>query len=55
MSLVFLGMVFLSIVILLALHRPLYQAITGGLVLTVILYRIPFLSVLEQIAHVFTN
>lgn len=55
MSLVFLGMVFLSIVILLALHRPLYQAITGGLVLIVILYRIPFLSVLEQIAHVFTN
>lgn len=55
MSLVFLGMVFLSIVILLALHCPLYQAITGGLVLAVILYRIPFLSVLEQTAHVFTN
>ena len=55
MPFVFLGMVFLSIVILLALHRPLYQAITGGLVLTVILYRIPFLSVLEQTAHVFTN
>lgn len=55
MQLVFLGIVFLGIVLLLALRRPLFQAITGGLVLIVILYRVPMSAVLRQTANVFTN
>ena len=55
MQIAFLGVVFLVIVLLLALRRPLYQAILGGLVFTVILYRIPTLAILRQTANVFTN
>lgn len=55
MQLVFLGIVFLGIVLLLALRRPLFQAITGGLVLIVILYRVPMSAVLRQTANVFMN
>lgn len=55
MQIAFLGVVFLVIVALLALRRPLYQAILGGLVFTVILYRIPALAILRQTANVFTN
>lgn len=55
MSLVFLGSVFLSIILLLALRRPLYQAIAGGLVLTAVLYRIPPLVIAERTARVFTD
>lgn len=45
----------MGIVILLALHRPLYQAVTCGLALTVLLYRIPLLTALGQAAGVYTN
>lgn len=55
MALIFLGIVFLVIVVLLALRRPLYQAIFGGLVMTVLLYQIPPLAVLEQTSRVFTD
>lgn len=41
MEIVYLGVVFLAIVLLLGLKRPLYQAIAGGLVAIVILYAIP--------------
>lgn len=55
MALIFSGIVFLVIVVLLALRRPLYQAIFGGLVMTVLLYQIPPLAVLEQTSRVFTD
>lgn len=55
MQLIFLGLVFLIIVLLLALRRPLYQAILGGLLLTVLLYRIPPPAILAQTARVFTD
>ena len=41
MEIVYLGVVFLAIVLLLGLKRPLYQAIAGGLVAIVMLYGIP--------------
>lgn len=55
MQIVYLGIVFLIIIIMLALRRPLYQAILGGLVMTAILYRIPPLEMLIQTSKVFTN
>ena len=55
MQLVFLGIVFLVIVILLALRRPLYQAILGALIAAALLYRIPPRAILSQTARVFTD
>ena len=55
MQIVFLGIVFLVIVILLALRRPLYQAILGALIAAVLLYRIPPKAILSQSARVFTD
>ena len=55
MQLVFLGIVFLVIVILLALKRPLYQAILGALIAAALLYRIPPRAMLSQTARVFTD
>ncbi|MCD8116994.1 MAG: DUF401 family protein [Oscillospiraceae bacterium] len=55
MSLVYLGIVFLVIILLLALCRPLYQAILGGLLAMVFLYRIPVAAIFTQTAHVFTD
>ena len=55
MQLVFLGIVFLVIVILLALKRPLYQAILGALIAAALLYRIPPRAILSQTARVFTD
>ncbi len=55
MSLIFLGVVFLVIIVLLALRRPLYQAILGGLLATVLLYHIPVAAIFTQTAHVFTD
>ena len=52
MQLVFLGIVFLVIVILLALKRPLYQAILGALIAAALLYRIPPRAILSQTARV---
>ncbi len=51
MQLVFLGIVFLVIVILLALKRPLYQAILGALIAAALLYRIPPRAMLSQTAR----
>lgn len=55
MSIVYLGIVFAVIVTLLALHRPLWQAILGGLAAAALLWRIPpaeallmFWTVLKQ-------
>lgn len=55
MSLLFLGIVFLVIVLLLAFRRPLYQAILGGLMVTAALYQIPPAALLRQTVRVFTN
>ncbi len=55
MELVYLGIVFLVIVLLLALKRPLYQAILGGLAVCVCLYRIPPAAVFKQIVGIFTD
>lgn len=55
MQIAYLGVVFLVIVVLLAMRRPLYQAILGGIVALVILYRIPPVEWFRQTAKVFTN
>ena len=55
MLVVYLGIVFLIIVLLLMFRRPLYQSIIGGLIMMVILYKIPFNDIFIQITHVFTN
>ncbi|MFR6099982.1 DUF401 family protein [Longibaculum muris] len=55
MLVVYLGIVFLTIVILIAIKRPLYQAILGGLIMLVILYQIPIGDACIQVTHVFTH
>lgn len=55
MPLLYLGLVFTVIVLLLTLHRPLYQAILGGLLATALLFRMPVEAVLGQTARVFRN
>ena len=54
-SLFYLLLVFLAIVILLAVGRPLYQAILGGLCLTAVLYRIGPGEILHLVGNVFTH
>lgn len=53
--LLYLLLVFLAIVILLAVGRPLYQAILGGLCLTAALYRISPGEILHLVGNVFTH
>ena len=55
MELLYLLVVFLVIVGLLALRRPLYQAMLGGLLATGILYRLSPLAMLEATGRVFTQ
>ena len=55
MALAYLGIVFLGIVLLLALRRPLYQAILGGLLSAALLYRIPPVAVLGRVGRVFAD
>lgn len=55
MPLIYLGAVFLAIIVLLAFRRPLYQAILGGLLVTAVLYRIPAAAIIVQTSHVFTD
>ena len=55
MALAYLGIVFLVIVLLLALRRPLYQAILGGLLSAALLYRIPPVAVLGRVGRVFAD
>ena len=55
MQLAYLGIVFLIIILLLAKRRPLYQAIFGGLVATVLLFRIPPMEIVNNIVKVFTS
>ena len=55
MQLFSLAIVFVAIIVLLGLRRPLYQAISGGLVLMVLLFRIPLTAAISGILNVFTN
>lgn len=55
MGLVYLCLVFLVIVLLLAIRRPLYQAIIGGILVVICLYRVPLLEIPGQILNVFTH
>ena len=55
MALLYLGIAFLVIVLLLAFRRPPYQAILGGLLITAVLYQIPPAALFRQTARVFTN
>ena len=43
MEITFLGVVFAVIIVLLAIGRPLYQAIAGGMIVTAGLFHIPVL------------
>ncbi len=55
MQLLLLAVVFAVIIVLLAKKRPLYQAVFGGLVMTVILFQIPPKEILNNTMKVFTN
>ena len=55
MQLIFLGIVFLVIILMLAKRRPLYEAIFGGLVVTVVLFRISPKEIVNQVLKVFTT
>jgi len=54
MEILALGGVFVTIIFLLTLRRPLWQAILGGLVVAAVLFRIPPLDILRLTARVFT-
>ncbi len=55
MNILYLCIVFLAIVLLLFLRRPLYQAILGGVLVLVILYRMPVPDLAACAARVFTD
>lgn len=55
MKLLLLALVFLVIIVLLAFRRPLYQAIFGGLLMTVLLFRMGPMDVVNQVAKVLTS
>lgn len=55
MTILYLFLVFFIIVILLAIKRPLYQAISGGLIAMIVFYQIPLYDAFIQIGKVFTH
>lgn len=55
MELLFLAVVFAAVILLLALKRPLYEAMLGGIVLTAILYRMPPEAIARQSVAVFRD
>lgn len=55
MELTFFGIVFVIIIVLIAIKRPVYQAIIGGLVALVILFKMPPLDILHQVLNVFVK
>lgn len=55
MQLLLLALVFLVIIVLLIKRRPLYQAILGGLVMTILLFRMSPADIVEQVMKVFTS
>ena len=52
MEITFLGVVFAVIIVLLAIGRPLYQAIAGGMIVTAGLFHIPVTVIVTKIASV---
>lgn len=55
MEVIFLAIVFAAIIGLMAICRPLYQAILGGIILTIILYKIPLLEAGGYVVSVVTT
>lgn len=55
MQIIYLGIVFLIIIGLLAIQRPLYQAILGGVVITAVLYQIPLVEIARRTFMVITK
>ena len=55
MQIVYLGIVFAVIIILLACKRPLYQAILGGLLATILFYRIPPMEIVQRTLRTLTT
>lgn len=55
MQIIYLAVVFLIIIGLLAIRRPLYQAILGGLIVTTLLYQIPPVEVGRRTTMVITK
>ncbi len=55
MQIAYLGIVFLIIIGILALGRPLYQAILGGLAATVLFFQIPPLEIIRRTSLVITQ
>ena len=55
MQIVYLGIVFAVIIILLACKRPLYQAILGGLLATILFYRIPPMEIVQRTLKTLTT
>ena len=55
MQIVYLGIVFAVIIILLACKRPLYQAILSGLLATILFYRIPPMEIVQRTLKTLTT
>ena len=55
MDLLFLILIFAAIMIIMHFKRPFYEAVAGGLLLSVILYRIPPAEILSRTASLVTN
>lgn len=55
MQIAYLGIVFAVIIVLLALRRPLYQAILGGLAATAVLYQFPLSEIAKRTSMVITQ
>lgn len=55
MQIAYLGIVFVVIIILLVLRRPLYQAILGGLAATAVLYQFPLSEIAKRTFMVITQ
>ena len=55
MELIYLALVFLAIVVIMALKRPLYQAMLGGICLAAILYKVPPKTCIQLVVNVFTH
>lgn len=55
MEIAFLGVVFLLIIAMIALHRPLYQAISAGVIAIILLFRISLMDSVILVSRVFTE
>ena len=51
MEILYLGIVFLIIIIILWMKKPLFLAISGGIIATILLFRVPFLDALKVLGQ----